>query len=514
MDRAERAPYGRRPLNLLRIMPAKGGDKMVDSPDAAHCFQRGTRISVFQGARPAISGDLVVESHGMAPIPEDQRYGSSWRNFTVWFAPNMELSGLFTGTLAFTLGLGFWPGLIAIVIGVFLGALPVALLATFGPKTGMGQLPLARLPFGRSIALPAAVQWLSAIAWDGLVGLFGAEGAQLLFHVPFAVGVVIVLALEGLIGFVGYEVIHQLEKWGSAILAVLFVVLSLRIFQHGNIPLHNTVHGGAAMGAFILMTTIAFSGTFSWASYAADYSRYQAKDTPSSPIFFWTLGGLCASYIWTYAIGLAGARVLSNQTAAGVRSLVGGGAVGVLALITVIFGAITSNAMNDYSGSLALQAAGVKLRRNWSAALGTGLAFCLILWIHGGNTSGKFQSVLLFSAYWIAPFLAIVLIDWHDRKGSTTYGGLSALMDLKNLNTGWPALVSLVVGFGAMVPFMNTALLVGPVAKALDGADLSFYVGFVVAAAVYLALHKLVVPNPAFGLGEIEKPHVGASDTA
>ncbi len=173
-----------------------------------------------------------------------------------------------------------------------------------------------------------------------------------------------------------------------------------------------------------------------------------------------------------------------------------------------------SNAMNDYSGSLALQAAGVKLRRNWSAALGTGLAFCLILWIHGGNTSGKFQSVLLFSAYWIAPFLAIVLIDWHDRKGFTTYGGLSALMDLKNLNTGWPALVSLVVGFGAMVPFMNTGLLVGPVAKALDGADLTFYVGFVVAAAVHLALHTLEVPNPAAGRGEIEKPHVGVSDTA
>jgi NCS1 family nucleobase:cation symporter-1 len=81
-----------------------------------------------------------------------------------------------------------------------------------------------------------------------------------------------------------------------------------------------------------------------------------------------------------------------------VRSLVGGRVVGVLALITVIFGAITSNAMNDYSGSLALQAAGVKLRRNWSAALGTGFAFCLILWIHGGTTSGKFLSVLLFSA--------------------------------------------------------------------------------------------------------------------
>ena len=49
------------------------------------------------------------------------------------------------------------------------------------------------------------------------------------------------------------------------------------------------------------------------------------------------------------------------------------------------------------------------------------LAFCLILWIHGGNTSGEFQSVLLFSAYWIAPFLGHVLIDWHDRKGTITF---------------------------------------------------------------------------------------------
>ena len=204
----------------------------------------------------------------------------------------MELSSVFTGTLAFTLGLGFWPGFAAIVTGVVIGAVPVGLLATLGPKTGMGQLPLARLPFGRSIALPAAVQWLSALAWDGLVGLFGAQGLQLLFHVPFAVGVLIILALEGLIGFLGYEVIHQLETWGSAVLAVLFVVLSFRILQHGHIPLHGTVHGGAAIGGFVLMTTIAFSGAFSWASYAADYSRYQKKETPSSPIFLVDVGRL------------------------------------------------------------------------------------------------------------------------------------------------------------------------------------------------------------------------------
>ena len=469
---------------------------MTDPPDQRLFFDGGGRTGVFAGTRPTHRGDLVVERHGMAPIPENQRYGPSWRNFTVWFAPNMELSSVFTGTLAFTLGLGFWPGFAAIVIGVVIGAVPVGLLATLGPKTGMGQLPLARLPFGRSIALPGAVQWLSALAWDGLVGLFGAQGVQLLFHVPFAVGVLIILALEGLIGFLGYEVIHQLETWGSAVLAVLFVVLSFRILQHGHIPLHGTVHGGAAIGAFVLMTTIAFSGAFSWASYAADYSRYQKKETPSSPIFWWTLGGLGASYIWTYAIGLAGAKALSNQTAAGVRSLMGGGAAGVLALIIVVFGAITSNTMNDYSGSLALQASGVRLKRNWAAACGTTVAFGVILWLHGGNTSARFQSVLLLSAYWIAPFLGIVLVDWHDRQGFVTFRGLCDLMDPKNLNTGWTALVSFVVSFGVMVPFMNTGLFVGPVATRLDGADLSFYVGFAVALCLYRAIRRFEIPNP------------------
>ena len=67
---------------------------------------------------------------------------------------------------------------------------------------------------------------------------------------------------------------------------------------------------------------------FSWASYAADYSRYQRKETRSSPIFFWTLSGLAASFIWMYAIGLAGAKVFVDQTAGGVQSLVGGGFLG------------------------------------------------------------------------------------------------------------------------------------------------------------------------------------------
>jgi NCS1 family nucleobase:cation symporter-1 len=42
-----------------------------------------------------------------------------------------------------------------------------------------------------------------------------------------------------------------------------------------------------------------------------------------------------------------------------------------------------------------------------------------------------------------------------------------------------------------MVPFMNTGILEGPAATALAGADISFYVGFIVAAAVYVPLRNL-----------------------
>jgi NCS1 family nucleobase:cation symporter-1 len=455
-----------------------------------------SQFSVFDGQRPQWPGDLTLETAGIVPVPEDARYGANWRNFTVWFSPNMELSGVFTGTLAATLGLGLWSGLSAIVIGVVVGAIPVAALALWGPETGMAQLPLARLPFGKTITIPAMVQLLSAVAWDALVGLFGGEAAQILFHVPFAVGVIVVLAIEGLIGFLGYEFIHRLEAWGAVILTVLFAMLSYKVLGHGHFPTHDTVHGGTAVGMWVLMMTIALSGSFSWTTYAADYSRYMAKDTPHRPLFWLTFAGLAGSYLWIYTIGLLGAKTLGSQTAAGVQALMGGGVLGALALVAIVFGAITSNAMNDYSASLAIQAGGVPVKRHLSAAFGTVIAFFLILWIHTGDISAKFQNVLLFTAYWIAPFLAVVLIDWRDRRGSLNRSTLTHVLDWSNLTSGWPALLALVVGFGAMIPFMDTGLLVGSVSKAMDGADISFFVGFLVAGVVYYPLRKLARQEP------------------
>jgi len=438
-------------------------------------------LRVYEGARPTRTGDLTLEGQGMAPIPEDQRYGGVYRMFTVWFTPNMELSGVFAGTLAVVFGLGFGLGLLAIVIGTIIGSLPVAILCTWGPRTGTAQVPLARLPFGKTIVLPGTVQWLSSIAWDALVGLFGGQAAALLFHIPFWLGVAIVLVIEGIVSVYGYEFVHRLQEWGSIILIVLFLILTVRIFQHHVVLPHNTVHGGTLFASFVLMVTISLSEGISWASYASDYSRYMKPDTSKAAIFWLTLAGLTASYVWVETIGLAGASVLGNQTAAG----------------AIVFGAITSNSMNDYTGSLAFQALGARVRRPIIAGVVAVLAFAAILWMNSANTAGRFQNLLLFSAYWIAPFCAIVMIDWHYNRDKYRPPFLRRALGWSKLGNGWPAIVSFVVAFGIMVPFMNTSIIVGPFANDLGGADIAFYVGFVVAGVLYYVLRRVALGQEA-----------------
>ena len=166
------------------------------------------------------------------------------------------------------------------------------------------------------------------------------------------------------------------------------------------------------MGAFVLEVTIAFSLAISWASYAADFSRYLPADSSTVKVFGYSFAGIVTAYLFVQGIGIAAADVLSEQTAAGVRSVMGGGVLGAIALLAIALASIGSSAMNDYSGSLALQTIGVRVRRPVSAVVVTVLAFPLIMWLHSGDTASRFEDVLLLVGYWIPAFVAIVVIDW------------------------------------------------------------------------------------------------------
>ncbi|MFJ8506386.1 purine-cytosine permease family protein [Streptomyces avermitilis] len=443
------------------------------------------RRTVFDGRMPAAPGDLRVEGHGIEPVPASNRYGGAGRLFTVWFAPNLTMTGVFTGTIGIALGLDFATALAAVVLGTVVGAVPTAYLSTWGSRTGAGQLPLARLAFGRAVAVPGMLQWLSSVAWDALIGLFGGDALARLCGWPFWLGVLVMMAGQGALGVLGYEAIHRLQSVMTFVLAAAFALIAWRMLDGVHAAATGSAHGADRAGAFVLTSTIALSLTLSWAPYASDFSRYLPRSTSRPRMFWCTLLGLVVSFLAVQALGLWGASVLTDQTAAGVDQVLGGGALGAFGLLAVALAALCSNAMNDYSGSLALQTAGVRVPRPVAAALAAALGFPLVLWMHAADTTARFQNVLLFVGYWIPGFVAIVVVDWIARARAREGAEIDLAAEAGRPQPWWPPLVAFVAAFAAAVPFMDTSLYVGPVAEALHGADLSYYVAFLVALALY-----------------------------
>jgi NCS1 family nucleobase:cation symporter-1 len=231
------------------------------------------------------------------------------------------------------------------------------------------------------------------------------------------------------------------------------------------------------------MVSISLSLAISWSTYAADFSRYLPATTPPRRVFGFTFAGLVGAYLFVQGIGIAGASLLGNQTAEGVRTVMGGGLLGVIALLAITLASIGSSAMNDYSGSLALQTIGVRVRRPLSALVVTAAAFTLITWLHASDTATRFTDVLLLVDYWIPAFVAIVIIDWLPRiRGRAT---LDPTVEHTDRRDAVAAVVAFLLAYAASVPFMNTTLWHGPVAVAWHGADLAYFVNFAAAALLY-----------------------------
>ena len=217
-------------------------------------------------------------------------------------------------------------------------------------------------------------------------------------------------------------------------------------------------------------------------------------DTSRQKIFWLSLAGVSLSSIWIEILGLAAASLVVNATSGGIQHLLGGGVLGGLALIAIWIGTVAVNAMNDYSGSLALQAAGARIKRPYIAIIVTAASFFLTLWLNTGTLATKFQNVLLFATYWVTPFAAIQIVDWWRHRAIMD---VSDIVEFNSLHTRWDALIALIVGFLVAIPFMNTSLLVGfASSRWLHGGDLAFPVGFVVGGAVY-ALLRFVATKSA-----------------
>ena len=92
---------------------------------------------------------MAVERATIQPIPDENRHGTFRYLFYIWFGCNMSLLTVVTGALATTsFGLGFLSSSCAIILGLLIGTVFMALHAAQGPQLGLPQMVQTRGQFG------------------------------------------------------------------------------------------------------------------------------------------------------------------------------------------------------------------------------------------------------------------------------------------------------------------------------------------------------------------------------
>src|SRR6202042_1970434 len=109
------------------------------------------------------------------------------------------------------------------------------------------------------------------------------------------------------------------------------------------------------------------------------------------------------------------------------------------------------------------------------------------------NFLANFNNFLLLILYLFIPWTAVNLVDYYIvRRGHYAIAEIFKPDGMYG-RWGWRGIVSYLVGFAAMIPFFDVGTLYeGVAAKALGGADISFFIGLPVAGVLYYVFTRSI----------------------
>ncbi|WP_425826063.1 purine-cytosine permease family protein [Streptomyces fractus] len=444
------------------------------------------------GSAP-VYGDKViaVEAAGCEPIPEAERHGRPRQLLWTWASPNIEFATVYIGVISVLFfGLSFWQAAAALVLGTGLGAVTHGILSTDGPRFGVPQMVVGRLAFGRrGNRFPASVNALVAgVGWFAVNSVSAAFALNTLTGLAPLPSLLLVVAAEILIGFIGHNFVHTFERFALPVLAVVFLLAG--VFTFGDADL-SAAGGGGGVGGFLLAFSAAFGYAAGWNPFATDYSRYLPRTVSRTRTGVYPALGMFLSVSVVSVIGAASATIAAPEgttpTAAFTDQLPSW--LGNLTLLAIMLGAISANALNVYSSAMSLTSLGLRIGRSTLVLL-AGAAGTAAAWASLADAGRAYEAFLLVIAYWVGPWLGVVLTArFLDRKApdAELVGRMT-----NPAYANWAGPAALLTGIAVSVPlFSNQERYVGWVADAWPSlGDVTCGVGFVVAAAVYAALHR------------------------
>ncbi|MDQ1530726.1 MAG: nucleobase:cation symporter, family [Microbacteriaceae bacterium] len=465
----------------------------------------------------------IVEHGGIEAIPLERRHGSPWQLLATWSAPNLEFATIFVGVIAVAFfGLSFWQAVAAMVLGNGLGALTHGVLSSWGPRDGVAQMVLGRVAFGtRGNILPAALNTVMAgLGWFATNSVSGAFALTSLTGLPLWLSLLIIVVLEVALAFIGHDIVQLFERYATVVLGIIFLLATVSVLVAGSLGAGANGHPAAGSFAGITLTVAAaFGYAAGWNPYATDYARYlPARTSRLKTGLAAGIGNFLSCTVLMVAGAAAATLVHFNAdnptdsfTAVDAMPTV----IGKLTLLAIAVGAIAANALNIYSGAMSFLAAGVRIPfslRRAIVALGFGVIGFFIALAASADPKATYENFLLVIAYWIAPWLGVVLTDRYFRRGTR----IAELLGDDAKYRNWAGLIAFVVGLVISVwLFSSQTLYTGPIAKAAPIGDLTPLVGFVLAAVLYAVLFPVFKPGlggplPPDGI-EMPPAHVDAA---
>ena len=466
------------------------------------------QVSALVPVREGDYGDRVmaVEPGGVEYIPLAERHGSPLDLFWTWVSPNMEFATVFVGVLGVTVfGGSLLSVILAIIVGSALGSLTHGVLSSMGPRYGVPQMVEGRGAFGFwGNLLPSILNFFTAsIGWFIVNSVSGAFALMALFSMPFGLfwlAFLIVVVAQVAVAFFGHNLVHAFERYAFWPLVIIFGLATIFTLTNTHFVGFNPkapVAFGGDFGAFMVTAAIAFGYAAGWNPYASDYTRYQRPDVNRRMVGFWAGFGVFISCVALEIMGAGLATVAGTSwgpkdipTAQMVHAMPG--IIYTLTLAAIVVGAVAANVLNIYSGAMSFLTIGLNLslhqRRAIVAAVSgvVGLAIGIYFQANVGPGS-NYENFLLVIAYWIAPWLGVVLTDYWMRRGN--FGDERVFYD-RSWNT-WKGVVAMAVaGIVSIYVFADQTAYLGPFAKNNPQfGDLTFLVGFVLAGILYFAFH-------------------------
>jgi nucleobase:cation symporter-1, NCS1 family len=443
---------------------------------------------------PAVANRLdSIEVRSFDYVPPDERHGQPRQVFYMWFGISATIFSLVTGFVGITLGLSFWWTLLAVVLGNVLGALFMAFHAAQGPQLGIPQMIQSRAQFGYYGALlPLAVSWVMYIAFLAIDIVLAGQGFQAVF--PWSLnGWMVVLTIPMLLlAIYGYDFINRYNKYQTWLYIALFLGLTVFMFVHG-VPSGGLSRGTFHFGAFLLSMSIVASYQITYAPYVSDYTRYLPQ-AAARKVFWRTYAATVISCVWLMGLGAA-IGVLNPSASSMLFEIkkITGPLGGTLAILLAI-GLIAPNSTNVYGGMMTALSIGNNVDGRLRSTRTLRTVVCVVVAVLGvlvatagaGAFMTNLENYMTVILYILIPWSVINLTDYyllrHGQYRTEDFYARDGSFGRVNLR----AMIVYLLAFGIEVPFMNTTVYEGPVARALDGGDIAWIVGAVVTVPLYM----------------------------